>query len=136
MTSSIKLVSGAAILLATLSGQAIAQETIKVGMSGKYFPFTFVKQDKLQGFEVDMWNQIGERTGYKVEFVTASFSGLFGMLETGRVDTISNQITITDERKAKYAFSSPTSMTAPRSWSARATAPFTASRIWKARRLR
>ena len=107
MTSSIKLVSGAAILLAALSGQAIAQETIKVGMSGKYFPFTFVKQDKLQGFEVDMWNQIGERTGYKVEFVTASFSGLFGMLETGRVDTISNQITITDERKAKYAFSQP-----------------------------
>ena len=47
MTSSIKLVSGAAILLAALSGQAIAQETIKVGMSGKYFPFTFVKQDKL-----------------------------------------------------------------------------------------
>ena len=82
MTSSIKLVSGAAILLAALSGQAIAQETIKVGMSGKYFPFTFVKQDKLQGFEVDMWNQIGERTGYKVEFVTASFSGLFGYLFT------------------------------------------------------
>ena len=107
MTSSIKLVSGAAILLAALSGQAIAQEAIKVGMSGKYFPFTFVKQDKLQGFEVDMWNQIGERAGYKVEFVTASFSGLFGMLETGRVDTISNQITITDERKAKYAFSQP-----------------------------
>lgn len=107
MKSTIKLISGAAILLASLSGQAIAQETIKVGMSGKYFPFTFVKQDKLQGFEVDMWNQIGERTGYKVEFVTASFSGLFGMLETGRVDTISNQITITDERKAKYAFSQP-----------------------------
>ncbi|MFB2888222.1 amino acid ABC transporter substrate-binding protein [Aeromonas veronii] len=107
MKTSIKLISGAAILLATLSGQAIAQETIKVGMSGKYFPFTFVKQDKLQGFEVDMWNQIGERTGYKVEFVTASFSGLFGMLETGRIDTISNQITITDERKAKYHFSQP-----------------------------
>lgn len=107
MKTSIKLISGAAILLATLSGQAIAQETIKVGMSGKYFPFTFVKQDKLQGFEVDMWNQIGERTGYKVEFVTASFSGLFGMLETGRIDTISNQITITDERKAKYNFSQP-----------------------------
>ena len=29
------------------------------------------------------------------------------MLETGRIDTISNQITITDERKAKYAFSQP-----------------------------
>ena len=33
MKSTIKLISGAAILLASLSGQAIAQETIKVGMS-------------------------------------------------------------------------------------------------------
>ncbi|ENY72386.1 cystine-binding periplasmic protein [Aeromonas diversa CDC 2478-85] len=103
---SIKLISGAAILLAALS-TGVHAETIKVGMSGKYFPFTFVKQDKLQGFEIDMWNEIGKRTGDQVEFVTASFSGLFGMLETGKIDTISNQITITDERKAKYNFSQP-----------------------------
>ena len=93
--------------LALTTALPAAADTIRVGMSGGYFPFPFVKQDKLQGFEVDMWNQIGERTGYKVEFVTASFSGLFGMLETGRVDTISNQITITDERKANIDFSDP-----------------------------
>lgn len=76
-------------------------------MSGRYFPFTFVKQDELQGFEVDVWNEIGKRNDYKVEFVTANFSGLLGLLETGRIDTISNQITITDARKAKYLFSDP-----------------------------
>lgn len=84
-----------------------ASTDVKVGMSGRYFPFTFVKQDKLQGFEVDLWNEIGKRNDYKVEFVTANFSGLFGLLETGRIDTISNQITITKEHEAKYLFSEP-----------------------------
>ncbi|GAB6264035.1 amino acid ABC transporter substrate-binding protein [Photobacterium sp. CCB-ST2H9] len=91
----------------TVSQTAFAATDVKVGMSGRYFPFTFVKQDQLQGFEVDVWNEIGKRNDYKVEFVTANFSGLFGLLETGRIDTISNQITITDERKAKYLFSDP-----------------------------
>lgn len=86
---------------------AFAQQNVKVGMSGRYFPFTFVKQDQLQGFEVDVWNELAKRNDWQVEFVTANFSGLFGMLETGRIDTISNQITITDERKAKYLFSTP-----------------------------
>ncbi|WP_432455252.1 MULTISPECIES: amino acid ABC transporter substrate-binding protein [unclassified Agarivorans] len=96
------------VLLISLSSWSVfAQETVKVGMSGRYFPFTFVKQDKLQGFEVDLWNELAKRNDWQVEYVTANFSGLFGMLETGRVDTIANQITITDERKAKYLFSQP-----------------------------
>ncbi|HAS3568068.1 TPA: amino acid ABC transporter substrate-binding protein [Vibrio cholerae] len=93
--------------LALSSATVQAATDVKVGMSGRYFPFTFVKQDELQGFEVDVWNEIGKRNDYKVEFVTANFSGLFGLLETGRIDTISNQITITDARKAKYLFSDP-----------------------------
>ena len=94
-------------LTLSVSQAAMAATDVKVGMSGRYFPFTFVKQDQLQGFEVDLWNEIGKRNDYNVEFVTANFSGLFGLLETGRIDTISNQITMTDERKAKYLFSQP-----------------------------
>ncbi|SHG06085.1 amino acid ABC transporter substrate-binding protein [Vibrio gazogenes] len=95
----------AALTLTTINVHAATE--VKVGMSGRYFPFTFVKKDKLQGFEVDLWKEIGKRNDYQVKFVTASFSGLFGLLETGRVDTISNQITITDARKQKYLFSDP-----------------------------
>ncbi|MEZ8742248.1 amino acid ABC transporter substrate-binding protein [Photobacterium swingsii] len=95
-----------AVALTLAATQAVQAATdVKVGMSGRYFPFTFVKQDQLQGFEVDLWNEIAKRNDYKVEFVTANFSGLFGLLETGRIDTISNQITITPERVSKYAFS-------------------------------
>ncbi|MBC7001414.1 amino acid ABC transporter substrate-binding protein [Photobacterium sp. BZF1] len=94
-------------LTLSVSQTAMAATDVKVGMSGRYFPFTFVKQDQLQGFEVDLWNEIGKRNDYNVEFVTANFSGLFGLLETGRIDTISNQITMTEERKGKYLFSEP-----------------------------
>ncbi|MDO8986157.1 amino acid ABC transporter substrate-binding protein [Cypionkella sp.] len=102
----LKLVS-----LATLLAMAVvlpaSADTIRVGMSGGYFPFTFVRQDKLQGFEVDLMTALAERTGDTVEFSTMSFSGLIGALESGRIDTVANQITITPDRAAKFAFSQP-----------------------------
>ncbi|SDM01721.1 amino acid ABC transporter substrate-binding protein, PAAT family [Modicisalibacter muralis] len=95
-----------------LGSQAYAQtqdndDILKVGMSGRYFPFTFVEQDQLQGFEVDVMKAVAERIGVDVKFVTANFSGLFGMLESGRIDTIANQITLTEERREAYAFTQP-----------------------------
>ncbi len=98
-----------AALASALSAGASAQstETLRVGMSGGYFPFTFVRQDKLQGFEVDVMNAVGKETGLDIDFETMSFSGLVGALESGRIDTIANQITITPEREAKFAFTQP-----------------------------
>ncbi|HRO13530.1 MAG TPA: amino acid ABC transporter substrate-binding protein [Paracoccus sp. (in: a-proteobacteria)] len=90
-----------------LMAQSAHADTIRVGMSGKYFPFTFTQNNQLQGFEVDVLNAIGEKTGDDIEFVTMSFSGLIGALESRRIDTIANQITITPEREAKFAFSQP-----------------------------
>ncbi|PSJ41230.1 amino acid ABC transporter substrate-binding protein [Zobellella endophytica] len=107
MLKQLKTLGAALALSATLMAPAMAADPVKVGMSGRYYPFTFVQQDQLQGFEIDVWNEIGTRIDRDVEFVTANFSGLFGMLETGRIDTISNQITITDERRAKYDFAEP-----------------------------
>ena len=83
------------------------KEKITVATSGTYYPFTFLEGGELKGFEVDVWNEIGKRLGYDVEFKTASFSGLFGMLESGKVNTIANQITVTPEREEKYYFSEP-----------------------------
>ena len=94
------------LIVASLAAPAAA-ETINVGMSGGYFPFTFVEQDELQGFEVDFMNAVGEEIGDAVEFVTMSFSGLIGALESGRIDTVANQITITPEREEAFVFSQP-----------------------------
>lgn len=85
-----------------------SDKVIKVGTSGGYHPFTFKNEsDKLDGFEIDVWNAIAEKIDYNIEFVVSDFSGLFGMLDTGRIDTIANQITITPEREKKYLFATP-----------------------------
>ncbi|MGR3463507.1 amino acid ABC transporter substrate-binding protein [Limimaricola sp.] len=101
----------AALAAGSVASMAAAQsaetDTLRVGMSGGYFPFTFVKQDVLQGFEVDVMDAVAEETGLEVEYVTMSFSGLVGALESDRIDTIANQITITPEREAKFVFTQP-----------------------------
>lgn len=107
MLRSLSLVLLAAGALAVGSAAQGDNQPLKVGMSGGYFPFTFVRQDELQGFEVDVMEAVADRLGVEVEFITANFSGLFGMLESGRIDTIANQITITEERQAKYLFTEP-----------------------------
>jgi putative S-methylcysteine transport system substrate-binding protein len=90
------------------SAPLLAQEgPLRVGMSGQYFPFTFVEQDELKGFDVDVMNALAKEMGREVKYETANFSGLFGMLESGRIDTVANQITITEERQKAYIFSDP-----------------------------
>ncbi len=102
------LLASALVLLSLIAGPLQAQDnTIRVGMSGQYFPFTFVEQDTLKGFEVDVMNAVAEEMGREVEYQTAAFSGLFGMLGAGRIDTVANQITITEERQQVYLFSDP-----------------------------
>lgn len=88
----------------TASNTGEQAQVIRIGTSGGYYPFTFMENDKLQGFEIDVWNEVANRIGYKPEFVTAKFSGLFGMLDTDKIDTVANQIATTEERKQKYLF--------------------------------
>jgi len=105
------LIGPIALALVAASGaqaqEAAGQEPIRVGMSGGYVPFTFVEQDQLQGFEVDFMNAVGEEIGRPIEFVTMSFSGLIGALESNRIDTAANQITITPEREQAFVFTQP-----------------------------
>ncbi|CTQ34711.1 amino acid ABC transporter substrate-binding protein [Jannaschia rubra] len=97
----------ALIVALAATSAPLRAETWTVGMSGGYFPFTFVRSDELQGFEVDFIEAIAAETGDTPEFVTMAFSGLVGALESGRIDTIANQITITPEREAAFVFSQP-----------------------------
>lgn len=83
------------------------KQKIIVGTSGAYAPWSFKKDDKLQGFEIDIWNEIAKRNDIKVEFKLAKFSGLLGMLNSGQIDTIAHQMSITEERKELYNFTEP-----------------------------
>ena len=85
-----------------------ASGTLRIGLEGTYPPFNFQGSDgQLTGFEVDFAKALAEQLGLKPEFRPAPFAGLLGALESGRVDVVINQITITPDRKAKYDFSEP-----------------------------
>lgn len=100
---------GAVLLVGKNFGQVENNsEDIVVGMSGGYKPYTFTdEKGELVGFEVDVWNEIAKRIGKNVRFETAEFSGLFGLLDSSKIDTISNQITVNEKRIQKYDFSKP-----------------------------
>ncbi|WP_442602394.1 transporter substrate-binding domain-containing protein [Paenibacillus sp. KN14-4R] len=85
-----------------------AKKVLRVGTSGIYPPFVSKGKDqKLEGYDVDVLNLVGEKLGYQIEWTVAEFSGLFGMMDSGRIDTIANLIAVTDERKKKYDFTDP-----------------------------
>lgn len=84
-----------------------SQQKVKIGVTATYIPWCYQKDGVLQGYEIDVWNEIASRSGFEVEFVPAKFSGLFGMLDAGQIDSIGQQISITTEREEKYDFSEP-----------------------------
>ena len=62
---------------------------------------------ELTGYDVEVAEAVGEKLGSEVEFDETQWDAIFAGLEAGRFDIIANQVSINDERKAKYDFSEP-----------------------------
>jgi len=82
-------------------------QVIRVGTGGAYNPWCYKEDDVLKGFEIDVWNEIAERTAYDVEFSVGKFSGLVGQLDAGKIDTVAHQLSIRPDRLEKYDFTEP-----------------------------
>ena len=82
---------------------------ITVGTEGTYRPFTFHEggSGDLTGYDVEVMEAVAEELGVDVEFQETQWDAIFAGLEAGRFDVIANQVSITDERKAAYDFSTP-----------------------------
>ncbi len=62
---------------------------------------------ELTGYDYDVWQEIGKRTGYKIEYKVMEWDGMWSMLDQGRLDSLGEQISMSPERKEKYNFSEP-----------------------------
>ncbi|MNQ48852.1 Cystine-binding periplasmic protein precursor [compost metagenome] len=81
---------------------------IKVGLEGTYPPFNYQDESgKLTGFEVELAEALAKELGVKAEFQPTKWDGILAALESKRLDVVINQVTISDERKKKYDFSTP-----------------------------
>ncbi|WP_433279499.1 amino acid ABC transporter substrate-binding protein [Pseudonocardia xinjiangensis] len=96
-----------AVMIVGCSGGSDAT-TLRVGTEGTYSPFSFQGPDgKLTGYDVEVAQAVGAKLGRTVEFVQTPWDAIFAGLESKRFDLVANQVTITDERRAKYDLSEP-----------------------------
>ncbi|UYU30617.1 cystine ABC transporter substrate-binding protein [Siccibacter colletis] len=108
----------AVALVAGVSVNAVAQDnlltkvkergTLLVGLEGTYPPFSFQGDDgKLTGFEVEFAEALAQHLGVKASLKPTKWDGMLASLDSKRIDVVINQVTISDERKKKYDFSTP-----------------------------
>jgi len=107
-----KIIAVAAALLVSLGvagcGGGADSDTLRVGTEGTYSPFSYQGPDgELTGYDVDVARAVGAKLGKQVEFVQTPWDAIFAGLESKRFDLVANQVTVNDERKAKYDLSQP-----------------------------
>lgn len=78
-----------------------------VGVEGTYYPFTFHDEttNELTGYDIEVAKAVAAQMGVEVEFVESEWDSLLVALDTGRLDTVINDVTATEERREKYDFS-------------------------------
>lgn len=92
----------------SLLDQIKEKGVLKVGTEGTYAPYSYHDEGgKLVGYDVEVAEQVAEKLGVKAEFVETEWDSMIAGLDAGRFDVIANQVGVTDERKAKYDFSTP-----------------------------
>lgn len=94
----------------TLLGQSVlADEPLKIGISGEpYPPFTYkAASGEWTGFEVELALDICEAMGRECEIAPTGWSGIIPSLNAGRIDMIMNSMSITERRQRVIDFSRP-----------------------------
>lgn len=104
---------GLAALASILAlGQAAAQgkkwESIKIATEGAYAPYNFTTPSgKLDGFEVELANDLCARMKLKCEMIVQDWDGIIPALNAGKYDAIMAGMNITEKRKEVIAFTRP-----------------------------
>lgn len=113
------IITAAALTLST-STLAFADDTfrtldeikdsgeINIGVFSDKSPFGYVDENgDYQGYDVYFANRIGEDLGVKVNFVSTEAASRIEYLQTGKVDIILANFTVTDERAEEVDFALP-----------------------------
>lgn len=83
--------------------------TLTVGTAGTLYPASFREEesDTLTGFDVELMKEIAKRLELEVEFKEMAFDNMLTSVQNGQIDVAANDISVTEDRKEKFAFSKP-----------------------------
>lgn len=81
---------------------------LRVGISGDMPPMNLLtKEDKVIGMDVDLATMIADAMGVRLSVQRIDFNSLLPALESGRIDMIVSNMTMTPDRNLKAAFVGP-----------------------------
>lgn len=81
---------------------------INLGVFSDKSPFGYVDENgEYQGYDIELAKKLGEELGVKVNYVSTEAANRVEYLETGKVDVILANFTVTDERAEKVDFAKP-----------------------------
>lgn len=78
-----------------------------VGTNSDYAPFSFMKDDALVGFDIDLITEIAKRLHKDLELVDMPFDALIPAMQVGSIEMIAAGITPTPERQKNMIFTKP-----------------------------
>lgn len=65
------------------------------------------RRRELVGFDIDLVREIGRRAGFRPEFVSVAWDGIFVGLAVGRYEMIASSVTLLEERREHMLFTEP-----------------------------
>lgn len=102
-----KYLLAAASLAALVSFGSVAQD-IRMGTEGGYLPWNYVDSSgALQGYDIDVINEVEKRTDLNVSWEIIDFDALIPNLLAGRFDAVMSGMTANDERRQSIDFTTP-----------------------------
>ena len=81
--------------------------TLRVAQDGETPPFSYVRDNRVVGYDMDILARFCEARGYGLKFVTMDFPGFIPAVQSGRCDIAAGGITITAERSENVTFTEP-----------------------------
>ena len=110
MKKTIGFLGAIALAAGAFSGSALAdkhamKKEYNVALDGTFAPHAMPKlSGGIEGFNVDLANEIGKRLGAKMNITAAQWSGLIPAMQAGKYDFLVAPTTITEERAKTMLF--------------------------------
>ena len=93
------------LAILALPALGAAQQPLRTAVDGTFAPHAMPRlEGGIQGFNVDLANEIGKRLKRPVEIAAMQFSGILPALQAGSIDFVGAPVTVTKERAENYIF--------------------------------
>jgi len=75
-----------------------------VGTNSDYYPYSFIKDDQIQGFDIDLINEVAHRLKKEIVLQDMPFDALIPAVQLGQIQIIAAGMTATPKRAQRVLF--------------------------------